>query len=77
MVRESSRKYTSPENQNELLELISHSVLQELLDEMRSSPFLAVMMDETTDILNQEQLAVVIRWGNADVDVAAEAYAAA
>ena len=43
----SAHKHTSPENQNEMLELMAHSVLRRILANIHSSPFLAVMVDET------------------------------
>ena len=55
-------KRTSPENQNEMLELMAHVVLRKILKAIHSSLFLAVMVDETTDKSNREQLTLVIRW---------------
>ena len=55
------RKFTSHENQNEFLELMSHSVLRTIIGEIHDSPFLTIMVDETTDIPNREQLTLVIR----------------
>ena len=62
-LEKSAQKHTSPENQNEMLELMAHGVLRKVLHE---SPFLAVMVDETTDKSNKEQLTFVIRWVNND-----------
>ena len=52
----SARKHTSPENQNEILEIMAHRVLRKILEDIHYSPFLAVMVDETTDKFNKEQL---------------------
>ena len=60
------KKHVSPDNQNELLELMAHSVLRKILEGIRSSPFLAVMVDETTDKSNSEQLTIIVRWINDD-----------
>ena len=65
-------KHTSPENQNEMLELMAHAVLRKILKAIYSSPFLAVMVDETTDKSNIEQLTLVIRWVNQDFLVSEE-----
>ncbi len=54
-------KYTSHEIQNELLKLMAVHVLRSIGDQLQVSPFLTIMIDETTDITNHEQVAVVIR----------------
>ena len=54
-----ARKHTAPENQNEMLEIMAHRVLRSILQEINNSPFLAVMVDETTDKSNREQLTLV------------------
>ncbi len=56
------RKFTSHENQNEFLEVMSHIILRTLLGDIKNSPFLTIMADETTDVSNKEQLTLVIRW---------------
>ena len=69
-LEKSSQKHTSPENQNEMLELMAHGVLRKVLKDIHESPFLAVMVDETTDKSNKEKLTFVIRWVNNDFTVA-------
>ena len=69
-LEKSAQKHTSPENQNEMLELMAHGVLRKILKDINESPFLAVMVDETTDKSNKEQLTFVIRWVNNDFTVA-------
>ena len=71
-ISKSAKKYTSPENQNEILQIMSHSVLRSVLEEVHTSPFLAVMVDETTDNANQEQLTFIIRWVSEDFTVSEE-----
>lgn len=68
-LQRSSRKYTSHENQNEMLEIMAHHVLRKILGCMQQSPFLAIMVDETTDVSNKEQLTVVMRWIDENFDV--------
>ena len=41
---------------------MAHHVLRKILTNIRGSPFLAVMVDETTDKSNKEQLTLVLRW---------------
>ena len=55
-------KYTSPEVQNDLLKVMAMHVMRDIRSCMQQSPFLALMMDETTDISNNEQTTIVIRW---------------
>ena len=54
-------KYTAPYVQNEILKVMSHSVLRQISSTFRSAKFLAVMIDETTDISNKEQVVVCFR----------------
>ena len=67
-----SKKHTAHENQNEILEIMAHRVLREILDDVSKSPFLAVMVDETTDQSNIEQLTLVIRCVDDDFCVSEE-----
>ena len=59
-------------NQNETLEILAHRVLRKIREDIRSSPFLAVMVDEATDKANKEQLTLVVRWINEDFVVSEE-----
>ena len=68
----SARKHTAPENQNEMLELISYHVLRRILEDIHSSPFLAVMVDEATDKSKKEQRTMVMRWIDDDLMVSEE-----
>ena len=54
-------KYTSPEIQNNLIKVMAMHVLRNLSDKLHKSPFVTIMVDETTDITNQEQVTVVMR----------------
>ena len=65
----SANKHTAPENQNELM---AHHVLRKILKSISTSPFLAVMVDETTDKSNKEQLTLVVRWVSEDFTVSEE-----
>ena len=59
-------KHMHHDNQNEMLELMAHQVLRRILDDTHTSPFLAVMVDETRDQSNKEQLTLVLRWVSDD-----------
>ena len=45
------------------------SVLRKILHCIHGSPFLTIMVDETTDISNKEQLTLVVRWVDENFDV--------
>lgn len=60
-LRKSQQKYTSHENQNEILRIMANVVQRTILEKISQSPFITIMVDETTDITNKEQLAFVIR----------------
>ncbi|XP_065650515.1 zinc finger MYM-type protein 1-like [Hydra vulgaris] len=53
--------YTSAEIQNEIIQTISLQVLRKIMAELQSSPFLTIMIDETTDSSNIEQVTCVVR----------------
>ena len=53
--------YTSHDPQNDLIECIHEEVRQEIQTRVDSSQFLAVMMDDTSDICNVEQSAISVR----------------
>lgn len=68
----SIRKHTAPDNQNEMLEIMAHCVLRKILEDIHHSPFLEVMVDETTDKSNKEQLTLVVRWVSSDFRISEE-----
>ena len=56
--------YTSHGPQNELIECLYHEVKDEIQRRVEKSRFLAVMMDDTSDLSNIEQSAVSVRLTN-------------
>ena len=50
----------------------NHRVLRSILDNIQSSPFLSVMVDETTDKSNREQPTLIMRWVSNDLLVGEE-----
>lgn len=63
------KKYTSLENQNEMLEIMGLSVLREILHCIHGSPFHTIIVDKTADISNKEQLTLVVRWVDENFEV--------
>ena len=57
-----TNKYTSPDVQNECLELISLHILREVSKNIAAASCYSVMADECTDCSNKEQFTVNIRW---------------
>ncbi len=57
-----TNKYTAPDIQNEILKVMALSVLRQVVDSIHSAPFLSIMIDETTDVSNREQVVVCLRW---------------
>ena len=53
-------KYTSPEIQNDLIKVMAMYVIRNISEKLQKSPFVTIMVDETTDVTNQEQITVVM-----------------
>lgn len=73
-IHEFLRKYTAPEVQNELLSLMAQQILRNVAKRIQDSVFFTVMVDETTDSSNKEQVVLVFRWVDEDL-VAHEEFA--
>ena len=61
MLERPQLKYTSPEMQNGLVSIMANIVLRTITARFQSSIF-TVMIDESTDIANIEQVVLVFRW---------------
>lgn len=48
--------------QNDLIDSISHSLLQEIKSEIANANFVSVLVDETTDVSNTAQFSIVFRY---------------
>ena len=53
---------TSGKIQNDLITAIADVLVNEIKEEIKKAPFLAVMVDETTDVSNAAQLALMVRY---------------
>nr|XP_047146227.1 uncharacterized protein LOC124819082 [Hydra vulgaris] len=56
-----SIRYLSPTTQNELIHCLGKKVLNDLIANINSSPFYALMLDTTQDITKRDQLSVILR----------------
>ena len=59
-LKKKTDKYTAPDIQHEILQIMAWHVLQEVLTSIQSASFLTLMMDETTDVSNKEQVVTSI-----------------
>jgi len=66
--KKKTNKYTSPEIQNEILKLIALQVLREVAANLHSTTFYTIMVDETTDVSNDEQVVLCLRWVDDNFD---------
>ena len=48
--------------QNEILKTMALQVLRQVMESIHSAPFLTIMIDETTDVSNKEQVVICFRW---------------
>jgi len=64
-----TNKYTSHEIQDEMLKIMGRSVLNSILSLIHESTYVSIMVDETTDISNKEQLTLVMRRIDHNLDV--------
>ena len=62
-------KYTSPEVQNELLSIMALQILRNVAANIQTAVHYTVMVDETTDQSNKEQVVLVLRWVDEALDV--------
>ena len=61
-VKQKTGKYTSPEMQNEMVKVMGMRILRKISVNLQSTSFYTVMLDETTDVANVEQVVVCLRW---------------
>lgn len=50
------KTYTSPDNQNELLDIMSRMILRTLRDQITETKYYTLMVDESPDTSNKEQV---------------------
>lgn len=57
---------TSNDIQNDIIECISRFMINKIKEEVNNSNFVAVIMDETTDVSNKSQLSTIFRYVTSD-----------
>ena len=55
-------KYTSPQIQNEVLQILADMVRKEILEEVKEAGEFSLMADETKDVAKTEQISFVLRY---------------
>ena len=68
-LKRKANKYTSHEIQNDIIKVMAMLVLRKITACLQKSPFLTLMLDETTDVSNKEQTAIVLRSVSEDLEV--------
>ena len=61
-LKKKTNKYTSPEIQNECLQLMALHILREVSRNIAGSHCFSILADECTDCSNKEQFTINIRW---------------
>ncbi len=69
-LKKKTNKYTSHDIQNEILKVMAMRVLRNIGNSVQSSPFITILIDETTDTSNREQVTLVFRSVSDKLDVA-------
>ena len=71
-VHQKTDKYTSHDMQNEMVKVMALRILREIAANLQSSSFFTVMVDETTDVSNVEQVVVCLGWVNEGFEIRVE-----
>ena len=58
--------YTSPDIQNQIIEILGHNVRHKILSKVHKAQFFTIIADEVTDCSNKEQLGIVLRYVDQD-----------
>lgn len=67
-MEKSQDKFTSPEIQNEILSIMALHILREIASEL-SGKWYTIMVDETTDLSNTEQMVLCLRYVDNNLEV--------
>ncbi len=61
-------KYVSHDMQNEILKVMSLQVSHKIIDCLHSTDYFTIMIDETTDCSNSEQVVICCRWVDSSLE---------
>ena len=68
-LRKKTDKYTSADMQNEMLKVMAMQVLREVVSALQNAVYYTVMVDETTDVSNREQVVLCFCWVDNDFNI--------
>ena len=68
-IEKKSDKYTSPPVQNENIQFIALRILRKVANSVLADAFFTIMADETTDVSNREQVVLVLRHVDKELNV--------
>ena len=63
------RDYISPEIINEIVTICGQTILRQMLQDICTADFFALIADEATDISHNEQMCIAIRWVDSSYDI--------
>ena len=61
--------YLSVDIQNQLIQAMGDEVLSKIIEQVRDANFFSLLVDETSDISQQEQVSFVLRYVNKECDI--------
>ena len=64
-----TNKYVSGTMQNEIVKTMALRVLRHVAECLRKADFFTIMVDETSDVSNKEQVVICLRWVGCDFEV--------
>lgn len=62
-------KYFSPEIINEILEIMSHTVIRKIIEQVKVYKYYGIIADETRDESDKEQLSICLRWVDGNFNI--------
>ena len=62
-------KFISPQALTELIQTMAIQALRDLVSAIQCTPLFTIMVDETTDISNKEQVVITPKWDAEDLQV--------
>ncbi|WAR05842.1 ZMYM1-like protein, partial [Mya arenaria] len=68
-IEKKSDKYTSPPIQNEIIQIMALGILRKVANSVLEDAFFTIMVDETTDVSNGEQVVLVLRNVDSELNV--------
>ena len=61
--------YTSKSIQNEMIDVIGSAIEAQIIKEIQAAKFFKILADEVTNCSNLEQVSIVIRFVDSDINI--------